>query len=139
MKGRPLLLAALSVFLVIALAAVTFGTLARAFDAQPGSEDDPLVSRSYVDRYVKFSVVNLSAGQSLISSAPGVEVIVRAGKATAIGTDAGGVADLTAGLDLKTGREIALNHLMMLPRADGRGVYARTDLVLMVRGPYEVK
>lgn len=115
------------------------GGFAGAFDSQPGSEGDPLVSRSYVDQYVKFEVVSVGQGQSLTGSASGVEVVVRAGKAAAIGSEAGGIADLTAGVDLKTGREVPLNHLLMIPRADGRGVLARTDLVVMVRGPYEVK
>ncbi|MHB8758180.1 MAG: hypothetical protein ACYC6V_09250, partial [Bacillota bacterium] len=97
----------------------------------------PVVTRSYVDQFTVLQVISLTAGQQLVADA-GAEIILRAGKATAIAA-AGGVADLTAGKDLKSGEAIVANHLLLIPRSDGRGLKAGTDLVLIVRGTFVIK
>lgn len=111
---------------------------ARAAGADPGSSADPLVSKSYVDQYVLFQVVNLARGQRLVADG-GTELVVRAGQATAIVSDKGGLSDLTAGRDIQAGEPVPTNHLVLVPRSDGRGLVARTDLVLLVRGTYAVQ
>lgn len=138
---RPYILGLLAVIMALALVLGGFnlGRRARAegVGVQPGTAEDPIVTRSYVDQFVTLQVVSVSAGQQLIADA-GTEIILRAGKATAIAT-AGGVADLTAGKDLKLGEAIVTNHLLLIPRTDGRGLKAATDLVLVVRGTFVVK
>ena len=48
------------------------------------------------------------------------------------------IADLTGGADLMTGASVELNHLLLVPRNDGRGITAVTDIWVMVRGEYNV-
>ncbi|MGE5579880.1 MAG: hypothetical protein ACM3WU_07545 [Bacillota bacterium] len=120
--------------------------LAAGDPVLPGSEEDPLVSRSYVHSYVgtsvddrmKMVVVEVPAGKKLIGSA-GTEIIVRSGSATAIDTQSGGLSDVTAGVDLRKGDIAPANHLLIVPRDDGRGIAAVTSLFVMVRGAYTLQ
>ena len=106
--------------------------------ALPGSEQDPLVSRSYVDAKMQMVVVEVPAGKRLIGVA-GTEIIVRSGSATAIDTLLGGLSDVTEGKDLKNGDAAPANHLLIVPRDDGRGIAASTPLFVMVRGSYSIQ
>lgn len=126
--------------LVIAAALVSGLWVGRvtAQTAEPGSSADPLVSRSYVDEVALFRVVNVPAGRQIIGEG-GTEMVLRAGSATAITTEQGGLLDATAGVDVPHGEAIALHHLMIVPRGDGRGFQALTDCVLMVKGPAEIR
>ncbi|MGM9551331.1 MAG: hypothetical protein ACI3XA_03655 [Clostridia bacterium] len=111
----------------------------------PGNSDDPLISKSYVDStlipYVNsvstFSVVNLSANRHLIGLA-GCEIILRSGTATVISTEKGGVCDVTSGVDLTYGAVVPANHNLIVPVSDGRGIKSETDLILMIKGNYEI-
>ena len=85
----------------------------------------------------KFRTVNLKAGKRLIGSAS-TEIILRIGKATALGGTKYGVVDIVSGKDLKTGASIVLNHLILVPIDDNRGIRAVTDCTLLVRGTYKV-
>ncbi|NPV69677.1 MAG: hypothetical protein HPY55_03385 [Firmicutes bacterium] len=132
-------LAAFAVVLALAAVAATLGWgsgfAGAGAAAEPGSPDDPLISKGYFDRHVMLTVVNLPAGGKITCEA-GAEVVLRAGKATAVGSPQGGLSDVTAGKDIQTGQPVSLNHLLIIPRSDGRGLQATTDCVLMVRGPY---
>jgi hypothetical protein len=110
-----------------------------ASSSEPGSEQDPLVSRSYVDQYVQIQVVTLAPGRRLEAMSGGTEMILRAGTARAVSSPAGGLVDATAGRDLGGGATVPPNHLLIVPRADGRGVTAVTETILMVRGAYAVR
>lgn len=110
----------------------------RAAGIQPGSNADPLVSKSYVDQYVQFRVVNLTKGQMLVADG-GTELVVRAGQAAAVASLSGGVSDLTGGKDLKQDEPVSANHLLLIPRSDGRGLKATTDAIVLVRGTYLVQ
>lgn len=140
----------------------------------PGSIDDPIVSKSYVDEQLAklraelsgqnsasqpapapaptpapqvpssgtaaaLVVEELSAGQSLIGGA-GTEIIIRTGKAVILTNEHGeGIPDLTAGTDLK-GTEVPLNHHLLVPRNDGRGVKViEGPCFIMVRGDYMIQ
>jgi hypothetical protein len=126
-----------------------------------GGESDPLVTLSYIEKRItelltsidqtyakksessssaatpQYEVVFVKAGQSLILSSS-VEVILRSGEATAIASFNGGLSNLTAGVDLSQGVAITKNHLLLIPRDDGRGLKALTDLYVMVRGKYTI-
>ncbi|MEO3947256.1 hypothetical protein [Gorillibacterium sp. CAU 1737] len=115
---------------------------------QPGSADDPVVTKSYVDQAVRsaggtggasaaVTNVTLSAGQVLIGNA-GTEFIVRTGSTKAYSKDGSGIPDLTDGKDLTDGVGVPKNHLLLFPR-DGRGVTAVTTSIVMVRGSYTIK
>lgn len=133
--------------------------------ADPGSEDDPLVTLSYIeDRLTeftqnililmnekiddinssnqegstKFQVINIKEGQVIILS-DSTEFILRSGKGIAIGSENGGLSDLTEGNDIKDGEEIPLNHHLLIPRDDGRGVSFSTEAYAMVKGEYTIK
>jgi len=112
--------------------------LAAGEPVLPGSEQDPLVSRSYVDAKLKMAVVEVPAGKQLIGFG-GTEIIVRSGSATAIDSELGGLSDVTAGKDLRRGEQAPVNHLLIVPRDDGRGIQAVTPLFVMVRGNYKLQ
>lgn len=104
----------------------------------PGSEGDPIVSKSYVDARASYKPVSLTTGQKFIGG-EGCEVILRSGEANIIAGGENGVADLTQGVDLKGGAPITLNHMLLIPRHDGRGLVATTDIWVMVRGSYTIQ
>ncbi|HHY16979.1 MAG TPA: hypothetical protein GX524_02785 [Firmicutes bacterium] len=104
----------------------------------PGSQEDPLVTRAYVDSKLKMTVVDLSPGNTLIGYS-GTEIILRAGKGTIVDSEMGGLCDLTQGVDLRNGSEAPKNHLLLVPRDDGRGIKAASQATVMVRGSFTVK
>lgn len=116
---------------------------------QPGTSDDPVVTKSYVDQQIQKAlgggsttttptvptnptnngavstsnavvIVDVRPGEKLIAEA-GAEFIVRNGKAVIYSQDANGVADLTDGKDIVNGQAVITNHLLSFPR-DGRGI-----------------
>lgn len=136
-------------------------TVAVPVVANPGSESDPLISQSYVtttlmpeiEKMIKeeiaasggnvsssesFRVISLSAGQKMICES-GTELILRMGSATIIATQKGGIADTTSGFDLANGAAMPSNHLLIVPLDDGRGISANNDVLVMVKGGYEIK
>ncbi len=133
------LVVVLGIGLVIAGAASlkVFGSPDALAAAEPGSPEDPLISKSYFDRFVGLQVVTVPAGRTLTCEA-GTEVILRAGRATAVGSSLGGLSDVTAGKDIQTGQAVTANHLLITPRTDGRGLRAATECIVMVRGPFSV-
>lgn len=152
--------------LTIACIVAAMGCVATAASGDPGTSDDPLVTKSYVDKKIEdlslyideklsngsqsagsatgsaaqtaIEVVEVESGQSIILQA-GSQIILRGGNGSIIDSKQGGIADLTQGIDLRKGYEAPANHLLMVPRSDGRGVFAKTDCIFMVMGKYEVK
>lgn len=129
--------------------------------SEPGSDSDPLVSMSYVNNKVEqlkeyidaktgsskgenttdeLSVVELEVGEYLIGGA-GTEIILRGGKSLPYGVEIDrGLVDVTDGKDLdNSGELLPYNHLIVIPRDDGRGAYAISNSIFMVRGKYEIK
>lgn len=132
----------------------------------PGTTDDPVVTKSYVDQQIQQALngggggntnptnptqpsqgadevknVALKPGKILIADA-GTEFIVRSGNAVIYTEVASGVADLTDGKDLLNGETAPKNHLLSFPR-DGRGIQVKegqtSNLIVMVRGGYTIK
>lgn len=147
----------LGLCIVLVLATVT----AIAIAANPGTQEDPLISKSYVESILKpelyayidaksasgsatepasFVVVNVGAGKTVIGDA-GTEMILRMGKGTIVGSARGGLADVTQGGDLGSGTPIPANHMLIVPLSDGRGVRisAETDAILMIKGGYSIR
>lgn len=112
--------------------------IASGADTIPGSENDPVVTKSYVDSKVSYIPLKLEEGQKLIGD-EGTEIILRSGEATAIDNGANGVSDITGGKDLMTGNKIEPNHLMLIPRNDGRGIRVSTEAWVLIRGNYTVQ
>lgn len=123
----------------------------------PGSTNDPIVTKSYVDQKLaeitggtsaegsggssKLEVVTVDPGKKIIV-ADGGELIVRSGKAVAYSTDANGLSDMTDGLDIAPGKVVGNNHLILFPRG-GRGVQPdpnqKNGLIVLVRGNYTIE
>ena len=122
---------------------------------QPGSIEDPLVSQSYVDRRINevltmvglnshgeaieanFSPAFVPAGHTIIAG-EGTEIILRSGTATAFVPTVDGIVNITSGAELFHGASIPANNLIIVPRADGRGVVAQTDAWFIIRGGFSV-
>jgi len=114
----------------------------------PGSANDPIVTKSYVDEAIRkaagnfgggqaaLAIVTLNNGERLVVSG-GTEVILRSGKAEVISDDGEGASDLTAGEDLRPGKAVQKNHLLLFPR-DNRGIKAQGSAIVLVRGGYTI-
>jgi hypothetical protein len=131
---------------IIALIVTTAAVGAAGYE--PGSTEDPVVTKSYVDAKIAeikgqegpqtFAPVFIEAGKKLICG-EGTEVILRSGGALVISEGSDGLSDVTEGKDLKEGFAVTKNHLLLVPRDDGRGISAATDIWVMVKGSYSVK
>ena len=140
---------------IIIFVLITIIQMVYASTGNPGSEEDPLVTLSYLELRISqlkdyidqkisspgnsqpitgttYEVVELKKGQCLIAGA-GTEIILRSGKATAIEGPRGGLSDVTGARDIKQGEDIPDNHLLIIPRDDGRGVCTLSDSFLLVK------
>ncbi len=119
---------------LIALLAAVFGFAGPATRAaEPGSKDDPVITRSYLETLYSWQVTSLQEGQTL-SLDMGVTFVLRTGKAAVVGVGSEGLVDLTAGNELKDGERILPHHLILSPASDRRGLRALTAVVLLTRG-----
>lgn len=91
-----------------------------------------------------YKVERLTKGQSLRAK-DACEIILRSGGALVFveseeNKTAGiGLSDVTGGAELTDGVSVPKQHLLIVPRGDGRGVTAETDeAYFMVRGEYEI-
>ena len=139
----------LLILVCVSLALVT--VVANAETLLPGSSGDPVVTKSYVDTKLAelesklstqggsetYTPVMIPANKTLIGG-QGTEIIFRAGEATTIDNGANGVSDITAGKDLRTGESLTLNHLLVIPKEDGRGIKANTEVWVLIRGAYKL-
>ncbi|MDR1532741.1 MAG: hypothetical protein LBS62_11285 [Clostridiales bacterium] len=141
-----------------------------AATVQPGSAEDPVVSKSYVDEQINrlaqlintappdtvpspapaqspalpapaFTPVEAAEGQIVIGH-EGTEIILRSGSALGYAggssSEANGLVDMTDGTEISHGDIIFTNHLIIVPRYDGRGVRATTNAWFIIRGGYEL-
>ena len=149
---------------VVLMTTLFVGTTEAGY-IEPGSESEPLVSKTYVDKMKveidnkireisnnsgnnsgggtqgtseEFQVIELKKGQTLTADAS-AEIIVRSGTVTALGSKDGGISNITEGKDLQTGDQIKLNHLIIIPRTDGRGIQVKSDgTFIMIKGRYKL-
>jgi hypothetical protein len=89
----------------------------------------------FVTQVVPFQVIHAQAGQ-IITFEAGTEFILRGGTAVALTGPLNGIPNVTAGTDVMNGEAIGLNHLMMIPFTDGRGMVLQSEAWVMVRGGY---
>lgn len=146
--GRKIVLTA-----AVLIAVVAGVLVVTAATTEPGSDSDPVVTKSYVDSAIadaladvgtgsgsssSYEVVRVDAGKDVIATGS-TEMILRSGTAKAIDNGSDGVSDMTSGIDLKTNYTVHANHLLLIPRDDGRGIRTQTECYLMIRGPYEIQ
>lgn len=115
------------------------------------ADSDSLITKGYIDNVLmpqiesmagggeeKYTVISLSAGEMLVCEA-GCEFIIRMGSGKIMASSKGGICDATAGVDLANGTVTPSNHLLIVPVSDGRGVVANNDMLVMIKGDYEIK
>lgn len=88
-----------------------------------------------------FKIIKLPAGKTLVGN-ESTEIIVRSRNsvvAYVANTASGGVSNLISGKDIVNGVIIPDNQLILIPKADGRGITAKKDAYLMVKGTYTLK
>ena len=114
------------------------------------SGDDPVISLSYlteifmpkvekkINETAVFSVVTVEEDDTFVAGA-GCEFILRGGEATVNASKNGGLSDVTDGADLAQDTPVPANHHLIVPRDDGRGFEAVTDVIILVKGTYEIK
>jgi hypothetical protein len=139
-------------FIITVLLISVFTAIVNAETFVPGSVDDPVVTKSYVDTKLielenklsgaqggssSYQPVQVLQGKTLLGGV-GTEIIFRSGEATAIDNGQNGISDITTGKDLRTGEALTLNHLLVIPKEDGRGIKATTDIWIMIKGKYTV-
>lgn len=89
-----------------------------------------------------YSVLELTRGQTVTSKNDSIEIIIRPGTvASAVSPFADqGLADLTDGTELLNGKNLPINHILLVPRNDGRGIMITSSKAyIMVRGDYEIQ
>lgn len=155
MKHRKTLVLVMALMLIVAAGS------AVAAESAAGGESDPIVTKSYVDSLINelkasqgtssstvtgdgagetYQIVHLAANTRIIGG-ESTEMILRSGEAT-VWTDnekGNGISDLTAGKDLTIGTKVQANHLILIPRADGRGISVWTDSYVMVKGKFSTR
>lgn len=147
-------------WIVLGIVSIIFASSTSTFTQSDG---DPLVTKSYVESKIDeikgyvdekisqvssgdkkqeatMEIVELDQGDYLIAE-EGTEIILRSGSAVAHGVKPdGGIADLTAGKDIDNMTDLLpANHLLLVPRSDGRGAYSLGRTVFVVRGNYQLK
>lgn len=119
------------------------------------TQDDStvLVSLDYIESVLKpwvkeqtngsdssYTVVYMTKGQRLFAE-DALELVVRSGSVNAISPTANqGLSDMTAGAEILDGKKVPVNHQVMIPRGDGRGIIITSnESYVMVRGPYTIE
>jgi hypothetical protein len=128
-------------------------------------ENDPLITQSYMElrlqqikTYIDEKIDNISSdGQNTnpsnifkpvtvksgvkVIGDEGTELILRAGNAKAIANTQGGIIDTTGAIDIQNNKDIPKQHLLIIPRKDGRGVIisSKEDAVIMIKGNYTIE
>lgn len=132
--------------LVCVLTAALLG-ITGAVAANVGSQEDPLVTYSYLNDTFKnevlaeanggFVLVTMSNGQ-ILKGEVGTEVMLRVGTAVCTASSTPGLIDTTSAGTLNNGAALEKNHLYMMTIED-RGVKATASTVkVLVRGSYTV-
>lgn len=112
--------------------------------AQPENSPSTPSAPAVSDEYADYAVVHLQSGQTLLAEEV-CEMILRSGQAVAVvqsqdNIRAGvGLSDLTAGVEVTNGKAVERNHLLLVARADGRGIaVTSSEAYVMVRGAYKI-
>lgn len=135
-------------------------TTGIVFANQAGGADDPLVTKSYVDdkinkaleklninpqegsnvniNTISYTPVMVTVGQTIYGK-EGTEIILRSGKGNAVVPTREGIANITTGQDLKNDAFVGRNHLLIIPRDDGRGIKVTETAWFLVKGDYTIK
>ncbi len=95
----------------------------------PGTAADPLVSKSYVDHFLRFRSVALPAN-TVLQPDVGTMIVVRSGQLRLEASSGKSVIDLTAGRELSGNIDLPHNHLIIVP--ESAGIVFRTRKLTML-------
>ncbi len=116
---------------LFALMIVVFaGSVLSPISSQPGTQDDPIITRSYGEKFYGWRVEQLIAGNYILMKA-GCEAVLRSGKAVVSVND---IVSLTRGGSFSPGQSVPANHLLLSPKGDGRGIKIQSASYVLVRG-----
>ncbi|EKD83275.1 MAG: hypothetical protein ACD_39C00775G0002 [uncultured bacterium] len=101
-----------------------------AWSQSPGSVGDPLVSKSFVDHFLKFRSVMLPT-DSTIKPEAGAMLIVRSGQLRLEAPKGKTLIDLTAGREIAGGNDLPPNHLIIVPDSAEYVLKARNTTMLL--------
>lgn len=145
---------------IVLAAVLVCPTVIRA--AEYLSENDPIVTLSYLRNIfapqlkeeikseteipvptvsVGYEVLELTFGQTLTSNEGTVELILRPGSSAQVVSDSeqNGLSDISAMCEVLNGEEIGVNHALIIPRNDGRGITITSEKAyVLVRGDYKI-
>lgn len=139
--------------------AVSFGV--SEADNTAGTTSDPLVTVSYMNQQLEaletklmaeinaqgsgttagtsenvlFEILNVKKG-AYIYFGDSAEFILRVGGATALDPNAIGIPDLTSGNKIMNYESIPIDHHILVPTNDGRGIAITQDCWIMIKGNY---
>ncbi|GAU78002.1 hypothetical protein [Fusibacter sp. 3D3] len=82
-----------------------------------------------------FEIISIPKGNA-VYFADSAEFIVRVGNANVIDPNAVGIPDLTEGSKVLNGKRVPIDHHMLVPSNDGRGILTTEDCWMMIKGNY---
>ena len=154
MRKKRMIMVSLAAALTLSVGGIAYAATTA------GTAEDPLVTKSYIDskmedikKYIDsqiasggasspstngYEVLELKEGDTLLLGG-GSTLILRTGGAKIIASENGGISDTTDGVDLQTDEAVPANHMLIIPRSDGRGIRCTTKVFAMVNGTYEIK
>ena len=101
-----------------------------AWAQNPGTVSDPLVSKSYIDHFIKFRSIVLPA-DSIVNPEAGAMIIVRSGQLRFEAPKGKTLIDLTAGREIAGGNDLPHNHLIIVPDSAEYVLKARNMTLLL--------
>lgn len=134
MNVRKLSMRCLLVLIPI-MGLVFAGSVFSPISSQPGTQDDPIITRSYGEKFYAWRVEQLSTGNYILMKA-GCEAVLRTGKATVAVND---IVSLTRGGSFSPGQSVPANHLLLSPKGDGRGIKIYSAAYVLLRGDCNVE
>ena len=119
-------------------------TVGAAGEAKPGSVNDPLITKSYLDSYISslgisnnadegYKKVVLSKGKTIVGH-EGTEILLYSGSANAYAKSAE-LVNITMGESVKDGMTLGKYCVYLCPDSDS-GITAQSDVVVFIKGKY---
>ncbi|MCI8341638.1 MAG: hypothetical protein HFE62_00250 [Firmicutes bacterium] len=147
--------------LTVLLIGGTIKSISASNNSYAGTSADPVVTKSYVDEAISSLLTALSPSENqtpsnmepevafvpvkaemgeMLVGGEGAEIILRSGKAVSYCSGNDGIIDVSAGTEYFNGTSITANHLLIVPRDDGRGAIVTSDEAwFIVKGGYEIR
>ena len=118
------------ILVVVSALVCLFLAGASVMAQNPGTAGDPLVSKSYIDHFLRFRSIVLPANAE-IKPESGAMIVVRSGQLRLEAPKGKSVIDLTAGREIDGGKDLPLNHLLIIPDS-GEYLLKARNMVLML-------